>query len=255
MSLQPKKTKRKSFLLRAFGSVNKRFYRFVENGAIGRYLSGYESSCERLDSTILSRILKRLRGKASGNQENPVPEELPVEADGIVAYEETSIRRGMRDRFAEKFDQSKLVGAARQFKHRLLNTPLVNYGLVVFGFALLLLITQALTLFFEAFEVPLGVFTYTLSHDTVLTVAYMAAAVVLMALSLIWVFAQNNSLASFMMDSVFLGALINATTGVTQINATFFCGIVDPVLFDDGGQRSRVWTRDVHLFLALSFAF
>lgn len=215
-------------LLRVFGSLNKRLYRFIENGAIGRYLSGYESSCERLNKSILGRLLLRIKRKACGGQVEPIVEELPDEAYNIVTYEESSIRRGLRDRFAEKFDQSKLVGAARKFKNRLLHTPLVTYGLIVFGFALFLLISQALTLFFAAFDVPLGMFTYALSDDTVLTVAYMAAAVVLMALSLIWVFAQNISLASFMLDSIIIGSLIGATTGVTQISKTHTDGKVIP---------------------------
>jgi len=204
--------------LRAVGSLNKRFYQYVQNGVFGRYFSGYDASCERLNHTILSRMFSGWRSKTRGVQEAPIIEELPLEADGIVTYEESSIRYGVRDKFAEKFDQSKLVGVARKFKSMLLNTPLVNYGLILFGFALFLLISQAMTLFFMIFDVPLGVFTYALSDDTVLTVAYMAAAVVLMALSLIWVFAQNGSLASFMLDSVLIGSLLKTAMGVTQIN-------------------------------------
>ncbi len=220
MSLRPKKVRRKSFFLRVFGSLNKRFYRYVQNGAVGRYLSGYDASCERLNHTMLSRLFSKWKKNANGFQEAPILEELPPEADGIVTYEEGSIRCDVRDRFAEKFDKSRLVGTARQFKSVLLNTPLVNYGLILFGFALFLLISQAMTLFFAIFDVPLGVFTYALSNDTVLTVTYMAAAVVLMGLSLIWVFAQNGSLASFMLDSVLIGSLLNATMGVTQIRKT-----------------------------------
>lgn len=218
MSLRPKKGRRKSFFLRAFGSLNKRFYQYVQNGVFGRYFSGYDASCERLNRTVLSRIFSKWKTKRHTDQEAPIIEELPREAEGIVTYEEKSIRYGMRDKFAEKFDQSKLVGAARKFKSMLLNTPLVNYGLILFGFALFLLISQAMTLFFVIFNVPLGVFTYALSSDTVLTVAYMATAVVLMALSLIWVFVPNGSLASFMLDSILIGSLLKTAMGVTQIH-------------------------------------
>ena len=218
MSLRPKKVKRKSLFLRAFGSLNKRFYRLVEKGIFGRYFSGYDASCERLNRSVLGRLFSKWKRKASGVHEAPIAEELPLEAEGIVTYEESTIRYGVRDKFAQKFDQSKLVCAARKFKGILLNTPLVNYGLILFGFALLLLISQAVNLFFELFNVPLGVFTYALSSDTVLTVSYMAAAVVLMALSLIWVFVPNGSLVSFMLDSILIGSLLKNTMGITQMH-------------------------------------
>ena len=217
VSLHPKRARRKSVLTRALGSVNKRFYRYVQNGMFGRYLSGYDASCNRLWKTMADRNEKKKARLDDCINDGLIAEQLPREAEGIVAYQSDSIHSTRRDRFAENFDKSKLVCGARKFKAALLNTPMVTYGLVVFGFALFLLISQALTLFFSAFEVPLGVLSYVTSADTVLTVAYMAAAVVLMALSMIWIFAQEGSLASFIVKSVLIGWLVNATMGVNQI--------------------------------------
>lgn len=235
MSVQPKKTRRKSAILRTFGSVNKRFYRFVQNSFIGRYLSGYDASCERLQKSVFSRLFSKWKKKRSPQTEAPILEGLPLEAEGIVAYEQDSLQYKTRDKFAEKFDHSKLVCTARKFKSMLLNTPVVTYGLVLFGFALFLLLSQALTLFLSLFDVPLGVLTYAVSDDTVLTVAYMVAAVVLMALSLVWVFAQNGSLAAFMFDSALIGSFLDNAMGLTQISKS--------------GEKSKVIPRRSAFFI------
>lgn len=215
MSLQQKKTRKKHAWV--FGSLNKRFYRFVQNGSVAGYMTSYDASCEKLENSRL------LGGRINSEKKNdtvgrPVAEKMPEEAKGIVAYESDTLKRGVRDKFAEMFDQSKLVCGARKLKSSLLNTSLVSYGLVLFGFALFLLITQALAIMFTAFDVPLGVFGYVGSRDTVLTITYMAVAVVLMALSLIFIFAQEGSLASFMANSTLIGSLLRATTGLSQFN-------------------------------------
>ena len=215
MSLQTKKPRKKTV---KFGSLNQRIYRFVQKGFFGRFLTSYDASCESFqNSKLFSRKAKK-KNKKHIPIEKPTAEPMPIEAQGIVSYKSETIHRGVRDKFAELFDQSKLIGAAKRIKYALLNTPLVTYGLVLFGFALFLLITQALVLMFGSFNVPLGVFSYVQSNDTVLTVAYMAAAVVLMALSLMLIFAQEGSLSTFMINSVLIGALLRATTGITQFH-------------------------------------
>ena len=146
MSLRSKKTRRKSVIVNAFGAVSKRIYRFIQNGVFGRFFSSYDTACANLENSWLARLFKRKK-KASLKYAQPIAEQLPSEADGIVSYEDQMLHKSLRDRFSEKFDNSRLICCARKLKFAMLNTSMVTYGLLLFGFALFFLISQSVVLF------------------------------------------------------------------------------------------------------------
>jgi len=218
VSLQDKKTSRKrGVILRAIASVSKAVYSAAKNGMVGRFLSGYDQSCERFYRAGITRLVTQWHSSGVSKQRCDIESEiLPEEAEGIVSHTGESMPRSLRHRFSKKFDESLLVTLIRSVKEILLNTPLVTYGLMLFGFALLFLLSQALILIVSAFGLPLGIFSYVMTGDTVLTVTYMAVAVVLMALSLILVFAQEGSLYAFLLDSRLMGSLMRGAMGIRR---------------------------------------
>ena len=217
-SSEKKKSHGRSSFLRALSSFNKKLYRSAQRGVVGRYLTGYDAACERFENTKLRQLLSKVFATLfSRKPSKPERETLPPEAEGVVSYQSESLPKSVSHRFAAIFDDSLIVSGARAVKSALLNTPMVTYGLMLFGFALFFLIAQALVLIFSNFSVPLGIFSYVTTSDTVLTVTYMASAVILMALSLILVFVQEGSLYAFAVDSKLLGSILRTMMGIKRV--------------------------------------
>ncbi len=210
---------RRSLVADAFGRVNRRIYRFARDGAVGEYLSGYDRVNERLRESYFVRMLHYFKRRLV-HRDNVTPrrERLSEEFENVGFYEEKSIPHSFTDRFAQSFDSSRIVGFFASIKERILYTPIVTYGVLIFGFALFLLITQSLTLLFAAYNIPFRFLAHLAEVDAVLTITFMAAAVVLMAASLMLIFAKETSLYAFMMESRLTGFVLRRFMGLRDVS-------------------------------------
>ena len=102
-----------------------------------------------------------------------------------------------RNRFAASFDSSMVGLMFKALKERILYAPLMTYGVIVFGFALFMLMSQTLMLFLTVIRSPFVTLSHFSGDDNVLIITYMIIAVVLLTVSLTLMFAKKGSLISF----------------------------------------------------------
>lgn len=205
----------RSVVADSFGRFNRRVYRFVRDGAVGHFLSGYDRAEERFQNSYFVRMYRYFKKKILHSESAPPKrEKLPEDFENLGFYEEESLPRSFTDRFAQSFDSSRIIGFFGAVKERILYTPIVTYGVLVFSFALFLLLTQSLTLLFSMYSIPFRFLTHLASVDKVLTLAFMAAAVVLMAASLVLIFAKEVSFYAFMMESRLTGLALRRFMGL-----------------------------------------
>ena len=219
MSLKDKKTEKTTSGQKPSVSitedVNRRIYRFVRDGAVGEYLSGYDKTCERYKNTWFFHKCSSLKKKLFSREDEEVQQEKkPDGMDNVGIYDEETLPRSFKDRFASAFDNSMLVLWLRAAKERFLYTPLVTYGVMVFGFALFMLMSQTLTLFMSLIRSPFAILSHFSGDDNILVITYMVVAVVLMTVSLTLMFAKKGSLISFLDESRIGGFFMRHFAGI-----------------------------------------
>ncbi len=223
MSLKDKKTEKNTSGQKASVSiieeVNRRIYRFVRDGAVGEYLSGYDKTCERYKNTWFFHKCSCLKKKLFSREDEEVQQEKkPDGMDNVGIYDEKTLPRSFKDRFASAFDNSMLVLWLRSAKDRFLYTPLVTYGVMVFGFALFMLLSQTLTLFLSLIRSPFAMLSHFSGDDNILVITYMVVAVVLMTVSLTLMFARKGSLISFLDESRIGGFFMQHFAGIRSVS-------------------------------------
>lgn len=221
---KPKKNKRTG--IRTFNAglsdASRRVYRFVRDGAVGRYLSGYDGVCERYEAVLTGKRLKRRKKRTSEAEKNDAlvadtDREFTEEMDGTVGFNDPeTLPTTFTDRCAQMFDSSRIIHWITRLKDAILRTPIVTCGVLAFAFSLFLLISQSAVLLFSVYNVRLPLFGTPSESDTVLTVAFMAAAVVLMPVSLTLIFAKENSLYGLMVDSRISGFVLKNLMGLQE---------------------------------------
>lgn len=215
---------RRSVLPTALGNFNRKVYRLTRDGAVGSYLSGYDKICNRWERSGFVALFRRLKGYMAGSDLVRLKKEkLSEEFENVGFYEESTLPRSFTDRFAQKFDASGIVRLWHTVKEKILHTSVVMYGVLIFGFALFMLLSQALILLFSLYQIPLVFLPHLAEPDTVLTVTYMAASVVLMAASLVLIFAREASLYAFMMESRITGFVLRRFMGLRNTDAQKNC--------------------------------
>ena len=219
MSLKDKKTEKgTSSKKRSVGiteEINRKIYRYVRDGAVGEYLSGYDKACERYKNTWLFHKLSLLKKKLFSKENGDIQQEKkPDGMDNVGIYDEETMPHSFRDRFASSFDNSVLVLWLRAAKDHFLYTPLVTYGVMVFGFALFMLMSQTLTLFLSLIRSPFAMLSHFSGDDNILVITYMVIAVVLMTVSLTLMFAKKSSLISYLDESRFSGFFMRHFAGM-----------------------------------------
>jgi len=222
LSLNDKNTEKKALRPKQSVSIteeaNRRIYRFVRDGAVGEYLSGYDRTCERYNKTWFFRKFSGLKKKVLDGEDQVIQQEKkPKEMDSVGIYDEESLPRSFKDRFAFAFDNSILVLWLRGAKESFLYTPLVTYGVMVFGFALFMLMSQTLTLFLSVIRSPYAMLSHFSGDDNVLVITYMVVAVVLMTVSLTLMFAKNGSLISYLDESRLGGFFVRHFAGIRSV--------------------------------------
>ena len=223
MSLNDKKTEKntvgKKDSVSITEEINRRVYRYVRDGAVGEYLSGYEKTCERYQNTWFYHKWACLKKKFSFQEDEVLQQEKkPDGMDDVGIYDEKNLPRTFKDRFAEAFDNSMLVLWLRATKERFLYTPLATYGVMVFGFALFMLLSQTLTLFLSLIRSPFAMLSHFSGDDNVLVITYMVVAVVLMTVSLTLMFAKKGSLISFLDESRIGGFFMRHFAGIRSVS-------------------------------------
>jgi len=195
--------------------INRGIYRFVRDGAVGEYLSGYDKTCDRYKNTWFFHKLSRMKKKLFSRKNEEVQQEKkPDGMENVGIYNEETLPRSFKDRFASAFDNSMLVLWLSAAKERFLYTPLVTYGVMVFGFALFMLLSQTLTLFLSVIRSPFAMLSHFSGDDNVLVITYMVVAVVLMTVSLTLMFAKKGSLFAFLDESRFGGFFMRHFAGI-----------------------------------------
>lgn len=223
MSLKDKKTEKNTSDQKASVSiiedVNRRIYRFVRDGAVGEYLSGYDKTCERYKNTWFFHKCSCVKKRLFFREDEKIQQEKkPDGMDNVGIYDEETLPRSYRDRFASAFDNSMLVLWLRSAKDRFLYTPLVTYGVMVFGFALFMLMSQTLTLFLSLIRSPFAMLSHFSGDDNILVITYMVVAVVLMTVSLTLMFARKGSLISFLDESRIGGFFVRHFAGIRSVS-------------------------------------
>ena len=223
MSMKDKKTEKSTLgsknSVSITDEINRGIYRCVRDGAVGEYLSGYEKTCDRYQNTWFYHKIANLKKKLfSGEDEVPLQEKKPEGMDDVGIYDEKTLPRSFRDRFASAFDNSVLIQWLSGFKNRFLYTPLVTYGVMVFGFALFMLLSQTLKLFLSLIQSSFALLSSFSADDNVLVITYMVVAVVLMTVSLTLMFAKKGSLISFLDESSIGGFFMRHFAGIRSIS-------------------------------------
>lgn len=219
MSLKDKKTEKSVSINSKSVSIteeaNRKIYRLVRDGAVGEYLSGYDKTCDRYKNTWFYHKLLWLRKKLDWRKNEEVQQEKkPDGMENVGIYNEETLPRSFKDRFASAFDNSMIVLWLKAAKEGFLYTPLVTYGVMVFGFALFMLMSQTLTLFLSVIRSPFAMLSHFSGDDNVLVITYMAVAVVLMTVSLTLMFAKKGSLLVFLGESRLAGFFMRHFAGI-----------------------------------------
>ena len=204
----------------ALTRLSGRLYRAIGNSAIGRYMTGYDETCEKHKQSLFARLYrfkkhkKRFVNGYIAKQETLDEEITEAEREGLAMYKESGFARNWRNRFSAWFDSSWTVNLLRNVKDAVLYTPLVSYGVLIFAFALFMLITQSLTLVFATNGIEIPFLTHINSPDIVLIVTYMATAVVLMTTALLLIFAKDDSLIACLLEGRISGYVLRNFVGV-----------------------------------------
>ena len=195
--------------------TNRRIYRYVRDGAVGEYLSGYDKTCERYQNSWFYQKFSDLKKMLfSRETEEAQQGKKPEGMDNVGLYEEETLPKTFKDRFASAFDNSMIVMWLSTAKDRFLHTPLVTYGVMVFAFALFMLMSQTLTLFVSLVRSSFVMRSFFSADDNILLITYMVVAVVLMTVSLTLMFARKGSLISFLGESRFSGFFMRHFAGI-----------------------------------------
>lgn len=219
MSLNKKKTEKnatvKSPSVSIIQEANRKVYHLARDGAVGEYLSGYDKTCDNYKNTWFYHKFLWLKQKLFSRENETVKQEKkPDGMENVGIYDEETLPRSFKDRFASAFDSSMLVLWLQALKKRVLYAPLVTYGVTVFGFALFMLMSQTLTLFLAVIRSPFAMLSHFSGDDNVLIITYMAVAVVLMTVSLTLMFSKKGSLLVFLSESFFGGFFMRHFAGI-----------------------------------------
>ena len=93
MSLKDKKTEKnrtgKKSSVSITEEVNRKVYRYVRDGAVGEYLSGYDKTCELYQNTWFYHKWSCLKKKLSSREnEVPLQEKKPDDMEDVGIYDE-----------------------------------------------------------------------------------------------------------------------------------------------------------------------
>lgn len=196
-------------------AVNRRIYHMVRDGAVGEYLSGYDKTCERYKDTWFYHKLQWLKKKITLRKtEEAQQEKKPDGMENVGMYDEETLPRSFKDSFASAFDNSRIIQWVRAFKEHFLYTPLVTYGVMVFGFALFMLMSQTLTLFLSVIRSPFAMLSHFSGDDNILVITYMVIAVVFMTISLPLMFTKKGSFFTSLNESRFGSFFLRHFSGI-----------------------------------------
>lgn len=198
----------------AVGRSVKFVRRAARKGVVGRYMSGYDSLCEKFEHTKFVRKFSYIRKRLVRKNSVIKRQKMPEEASDVLVYDEESLPMNFTDRFSSAFDRSVTVGIFKAIKDRLLYTPVSSYGVLSFSFALFMLITQSLCLLFTRSGIELPAVATFSGEDNVVSIMFMSAAVILMTVSMALIFTREVSLYSYMAESRITGFVLKNLLGI-----------------------------------------